>query len=143
MRPEVLAHKLKPPQRDPRPTAKRKPRPEDLQVWNMGRWPTRLSTRGQHRLFVASDGAWRGYFTLCKDILYSPGDPIAPFALLFDARTWTRIDPVPVNRFRGFTYRVPNIPDDKKTQPSTNPRPAHSPLPPSGPPVTPIGDHRH
>ena len=98
MRPEVLAHKL---------AARHGPRP--IEAWNMGRWPTRLSQAGQHHLFVASNGAWRGYFTLCDDALYTAEDPRAPFTLLFDARTWTPIDPLPVEHFRGFTYRVPGV----------------------------------
>ncbi len=73
----------------------------------MGRWPTRLSRRGAHRLFVASHGAWRGYFTLCDHALYNADDPSAPFTLLFDTRTWTPIEPLPVTHFRSFTYRRP------------------------------------
>ena len=58
MRAEVLAHKLE---------ARRRNNPEE--AWNMGRWPTRLSQPGDHRLFVANDGAWRGYFHLAPDAL--------------------------------------------------------------------------
>lgn len=101
MRPEVLAHKLRA-HHDASP----------LQAWNMGRWPTQLSRPGQHRLFVASNGAWRGYFQLSADALYSPEDPTTPFTLLFDARTWTPIEAIPVKRFRSFTYRVPTLPQD-------------------------------
>ncbi len=43
------------------------------------------------------------------DVLYSPNDDRAPFALLFDTRTWTTIEPVVVKRFRGFTYNVPRL----------------------------------
>ena len=75
----------------------------------MGRWPTRLSQPGQHHLFVASNGAWKGYFTLCDDALYTAEDPRAPFTRLFDARTWMPIAPLPVTHFRGFTYRVPGV----------------------------------
>jgi len=96
MRPEVLAHKQRAGHRA-----------KALQAWNMGRWPTRLSQRGEHRLFVASNGAWRGYFTLSAHALYNAGDPSAPFTLLFNPRTWTPIDAIPVKRFRSFTYRVP------------------------------------
>lgn len=78
----------------------------------MGRWPTQLSQPGSHRLFVASNGAWRGYFTLCDEALYTAADPSAPFTLLFDVRTWTPIDPLPVEHFRGFTYRVPGVSSD-------------------------------
>jgi hypothetical protein len=98
MRPEVLAHKL---------AARTTRRP--LEAWNMGRWPSRLSEPGKHRLFVASNGAWRGYFELCEEALYNADDPRAPFGLLFDTRTWMTIEAEPVARFRAFTYRVPIV----------------------------------
>jgi hypothetical protein len=95
----VLEHKLE--ARDER-------NPE--QAWNLGRWPTELSVQGvQHRLFVACDGAWRGYFVLSGEALYNPRDTRTPFTLLFDTRTWTDIEPVPMSRFRGFTYKVPLV----------------------------------
>ena len=100
MRPEVLAHKL---------AARQSAKP--LQAWNLGRWPSRLSQPGEHRLFVASNRAWRGYFTLMDEALYNPDDPRAPFALLFDTRTWRRIEPLRVEPFRGVTYRVPVLPE--------------------------------
>lgn len=79
------------------------------QAWNLARWPTGLSEKGEHRLFVASDGASRGYFRLAKDALYNPEDERTPFTILFDTRTWTTIPPTPAKRFRGFTYKVPAI----------------------------------
>jgi len=97
---DVLEHKLE---------ARHEKNPE--QAWNLGRWPNRLSEEGEHRLFVATRGAWRGYFTLSSDALYNPNDPQAPFTLLFDARTWTPIQKVPVKHLRGFTYNVPHPPD--------------------------------
>ena len=101
MRAEVLAHKLE---------ARTERNPE--QAWNLSRWPAQLSAEGEHRLFVAVKGAWRGHFTLSRDALYSPNDTSA-FTLLFDTRTWTTIQPVPVKCFRGFTYKVPlPIPED-------------------------------
>lgn len=120
MRPEVLAHKLRAAQGA-----------KVLEAWNMGRWPTRLSQRAKHRLFVASNGAWRGYFTLSEHALYNAGDPGAPFTLLFDTRTWTPIKPVPVKRFRSFTYSVP----------ASLPRAETAPLESASPPCT--GPHRH
>ena len=104
MRSEVLAHKR---------AARHGSSP--IEAWNMGRWPTRLSQPGPHRLFVASNGAWRGYFRLCDDALYSAEDPRAPFTLLFDARTWTPIAPLPIEHFRGFTYRVPAVSTEAAT----------------------------
>ncbi|MCG3195094.1 MAG: hypothetical protein DIJKHBIC_04364 [Thermoanaerobaculia bacterium] len=97
MAPEVLAHKLQ---------ARAHRNPEE--AWNLTRWPSALSEPGPHRLFVASDGAWRGYFVLAAEALYNPSDPKAPFTLLFDTRTWRAISPLPVLRFRGFTRDVPS-----------------------------------
>ena len=77
---EVLAHKLQ---------ARNEQNPE--QVWNLSRWPTRLSGEGRHRLFVASDGAWRGHFTLSAEGLYSPNDVSAAFTLwywMISESTW-------------------------------------------------------
>lgn len=97
MLPGVLEHKLE---------AAEERNPE--QAWNMGRWPKGLSEKGPHRLFVACDGVWRGYFVLSGDALYNPEDEKTPYTILFDARTWTEISPVSVRCFRGFTYDVPS-----------------------------------
>jgi len=94
----VLSHKLE---------ARNERNPE--QAWNLSKWPSCLSAPGEHRLFVASSGAWRGYFILSKDALLNPDDSTSPFTLLFDTRTWTSITPVPVKHFRGFTYKVPEL----------------------------------
>ena len=96
MQPDVLAHKLE--AQDERNTE---------EAWNLGRWPTSLSEQGEHRLFVACNGTWRGYFKLSRDALYNPDDARTPYTILFDTRTWTEITPMPVKRFRGFTYKVP------------------------------------
>jgi hypothetical protein len=104
MRPDVLEHKLE---------ARHEQNPEE--AWNLARWPNRLSEPGDHRLFVAAGGAWRGYFTLSPDALYNPDDPRAPFTLLFDTRTWTPIPSVPVKQFRGFTYKVPPLANETGT----------------------------
>ncbi len=98
MRAEVLEHKLQ---------AQNETNPE--QAWNLSRWPSRLTEEGEHRFFVAVNGVWRGYFKLSRDALYHPDDTRTPFSLLFDTCTWTPIDPVPVKRFRGFTYNVPPV----------------------------------
>lgn len=105
---EVLAHKLE---------ARHQRNRE--QVWNLSRWPKRLSGEGEHRLFVASQGAWRGYFSLSPEALYNPNDASAAYALLFDTRSWTRIAPVPVKHFRGFTYKVPRPASDGSSSAST------------------------
>jgi hypothetical protein len=108
---EVLEHKLE---------ARQEPNPE--QAWNLARWPDGLALPGEHRLYVASAGRWRGYFVLAQDGLYNPEDPRTPFTLLFDTRTWTPIPPLPATRFRGFTYGVP-----KPLSPSNTATPSHTP----------------
>jgi hypothetical protein len=86
MSPGVLAHKLE--ARAERNT---------LANWNTKSVPRGLGeSRDGDRLFVASRGAWRGYFVLSKEALYTPEDAAAPITLLFDT------DPVPVSRFRGI-----------------------------------------
>lgn len=110
----VLSHKLLGP-KDVNPE----------QSWNLTRWPSGLSEPGPHRLFVASAGAWRGYFVLAPDALFNPDDPAAPFTLLFDARSWHPIEQRPVRSFRGFTYAVPVLP-----APAALPQPSPGPLSP-------------
>ncbi len=95
----VLAHKL---------AAREDRNPEE--AWNLARWPSALSSPGPHRLFVACNGAWRGYFILAPDALFNPRDLRVPYAILFDTRSWTNIHPVLATRFRAFTYDVPKIP---------------------------------
>ena len=125
---EVLAHKLQ---------ARQQANTE--QAWNLSRWPARLSQQGEHRLFVAVNGAWRGYFKLSSDALYNPNDDAAPFSLLFDTCTWTPIEPVPTKRFRGFTYNLPPLGSDRTTSPPSSP---NSPTQRAHPPSQAIGDHR-
>ncbi len=91
MSPEVLAHKLE-------AQAER----NTLASWNTKSVPNGLGHSGEvDRLFVATRGAWTGYFVLSKEALWTPEDAAAPFTLVFDTKTWTPIDPVPVSRFRG------------------------------------------
>jgi hypothetical protein len=92
MSPGVLAHKLE--ARAERNT---------LASWNTKSVPRGLGQSGDgDRLFVASRGAWRGYFVLSSEALWTPEDAAAPITLLFDTTTWTPIDPVPAGRFRGI-----------------------------------------
>ncbi len=79
-------------------------------AWNLGRWPSGFVEGEENCLFVASEGAWRGYFKLADGALLNRADPTAGFTLLFDTRTWTPIPPEPRTRFRGFTYKVPASP---------------------------------
>ena len=92
MSPGVLVHKLE--ARAERNT---------LASWNTKSVPGGLGQSCEvDRLFVASRWAWRGYFVLSTEALWTPEDAPAPFTLLFDTTTWTPIDPVPVSRFRGI-----------------------------------------
>ena len=76
-------------------------------AWNLRRWPSGFVEGEENRLFVASEGAWRGYFKLADQVLWNREDVAVPYTLLFDTRTWTPIPARPAGRFRGFTYKVP------------------------------------
>lgn len=104
---QALAHKLE---------AQGEQNPE--QTWSLTRWPKGMSELGTNRLFVASGGQWRGYFTLSDEALFNPKDTKVPFTLIFDTRTWTQIPPTPARRFRGFTYKVPQVPSSQDPPPS-------------------------
>ena len=75
-------------------------------AWNLRAWPRGFQDGDLNRLFVAADRRWHGYFTFTH-ALFNPRDQAAPYAILFDTRTWTPISATPVHRFRGFTYKVP------------------------------------
>ncbi len=73
-------------------------------TWNTRRVPTRLTPGWTNRLFVASQGRWRGYFPLSGDLFWNPKDPAAPYALIVDPRRWTPIAAAPCPSFRGWRY---------------------------------------
>ena len=73
-------------------------------TWNTRRLPTRLTPGWTNRLFVASQGRWRGYFPLSGDIDWNPKDEAAPYALIVDPRRWTPIAAAPCPSFRGWRY---------------------------------------
>jgi hypothetical protein len=75
-----------------------------LATWNTRRLPTRLTEGWTNRLFVACAGVWRGYFPLSGDVVWTPTDEAAPYALIFDPRQWTPIAAVPAPPFRGWRY---------------------------------------
>lgn len=104
MSPEVLEHKLE--------ACDEK---NHEVTWNVARLPaafTSSTDQKPKRLFVASRGAWRGWFKMADEVLWNPDDLRAPFALIFDASTWTTIEPVRVERFRGV--RALTAPPDKE-----------------------------
>ena len=90
------------------------PRRKEL-TWNLRRLPE-LRGEGPHRLFVAVGGVWQGYFVLADDVLWNPEDARCPYSLLFDPRSWVEIRPIPIKRFRGFTY---NTPRDEEVVPAS------------------------
>jgi len=97
---EVLAHK-----RDPA---------ERLQAWNLKALPDELSqSPPPHRLFIAGDGYWRGYFHLQPWVTRNALDQAKPWTVLFDPTTWTDIDPQPAppkDTRLGYTLDVPAVP---------------------------------
>lgn len=134
--PAVLAHKLE----------RRHQRGRVEEVWNCRHCPRGMgaSPTGD-RLVVACQGRWRGFFRLVPEVLFNPADPSCPYALIFDAKSWTPIpDVVPRKHFRGWTYAVPSerFPDAASTVPpssdtpgrgQTDPYPTLRRSPPRGP----------
>jgi hypothetical protein len=79
-------------------------------TWNLRTFPSGMGKDPQgDRLFIGSNGAWRGYFRLKDEALFNPHDPAAPYSLLFDTTTWTPMTPQQCKSFRGWTYKVPKI----------------------------------
>jgi len=81
------------------------------QAWNMKALPDEFSHSPEpHRLFVAVNGRWRGFFVLQPWVNLNPQDRTRPWTLAFDANTWTAIPPVPApprDRIQGYTLDVP------------------------------------
>jgi hypothetical protein len=98
MNPAVLKHKLS--HRNERNTRA---------TWSLRRWPKGFVEGEVNRMFVASQGEWKGYFILSDEAIMDEISPEATYSFLFDTRTWTPISPTPVSAFRGFTYKVPKI----------------------------------
>lgn len=74
-------------------------------TWNMKRLPSRMGKgKSLDRLFFACQGSWRGYFLLVPEVLFNPADTDKPYSLIFDINSWTKVEHIPVNRFRGFRY---------------------------------------
>ena len=96
----VLAHK--------RDTA------DPLQAWNLKELPDELSHPPEpHRLFIAVDGYWRGFFVLEPWVSRNPADTARPWTLLFKPTTWTEIPRQHApqrDRKIGYTLEVPDVP---------------------------------
>ena len=88
------------------------------QAWNLKALPDEMSRAPEpHRLFVAVDRQWRGYFVLQPWVQRNPHDPTAPWTLVFDANTWTAVQPQPApprNRALGYTLNLPDLPSSPK-----------------------------
>ena len=86
----------------------------NLQAWNLRELPDELSrSLPPHRLFIARDGYWRGYFAMEPWVTRNPVDKAKPWTILFDPATWTEIKPQPAPRKDtrlGYTLEVPNAP---------------------------------
>ena len=86
----------------------------NLQAWNLRELPDELSrSLPPHRLFIARDGYWRGYFAMEPWVTRNPEDKAKPWTILFDPATWTEIKPQPAPRKDtrlGYTLEVPNVP---------------------------------
>ena len=93
---------------------KRDANEHDIQAWNMKALPDEMShSPAPHRLFVAVDGHWRGFFVLQPWVQRNPRDHTQPWALVFDANTWTPVKPHPApsrDRALGYTLDVPALP---------------------------------
>ena len=82
------------------------------QTWNMKALPDEFSRSPEpHRLFVAVDRQWRGYFVLQPWVHCNPQDHTHAWPLVFDANTWTAIPPQPApprDSTLGYTLNVPS-----------------------------------
>ena len=92
----VLEHKLERGDREGR----------QEEVWNCRHLPRGLGQDpAGDRLVIGCQRRWIGAFRLASDVLFTPEDPAAPYALIFDVKSWTRFpSPTPCKPFRGWTY---------------------------------------
>ena len=83
------------------------------QAWNMKALPDEFSHSPEpHRLFVAVEGRWRGFFVMQPWVEHNPRDKACPWTLVFDANTWTAIEPATAplrDRALGYTLNVPSV----------------------------------
>ena len=87
-------------------------------TWNTRRLPKRLTPGWTNRLYVACQGSWRGSFAFSGDVYWNPQDEAAPYALIFDPRTWKPIaTAIPCSGFRGWCY-VDSPPSSERTSSS-------------------------
>ena len=83
------------------------------EAWNLRCAPPGLSEfHGAHRLFVAVEGHWRGFFRLLPGVMRNDQDPACPYTLVFDPRSWTGMLPErapPYRHGQAFTRDVPKL----------------------------------
>jgi len=83
-----------------------------IQAWNMKALPDEFSHSPEpHRLFVAVDHRWRGFFLLQPWVDHNLHDKTCSWTLVFDANSWTAIQPQlapPRDRSLGYTLDVPD-----------------------------------
>ena len=83
-----------------------------IQAWNMKTLPDEFSHSPEpHRLFVAVEGRWMGFFVLQPWVDHNPRDKASPWTLVFDANTWIAIGPQPApprDRALGYTLDTPS-----------------------------------
>lgn len=81
------------------------------EAWNLRTVPEGFTdSPGPHRLFVAVEGHWRGFFRLLPDVMQNDLDRACRYTLAFDPRSWTGILPErapPRRRGQAFTLEVP------------------------------------
>ena len=83
----------------------------DLQAWNLKELPDEFSHSPEpHRLYIAVDGYWRGFFILKPWVNRNSIDKRKPWTIVFDPKTWTEVPRESAPRKDttiGYTLEVP------------------------------------
>ena len=70
---------------------------ESLQAWNLKSLPDELSQPPEpHRLFIATEGFWRGYFVLEPYVSCNFADTVRPWTMLFIPASVPNLGRLPV-----------------------------------------------
>lgn len=89
----------------------------EVQAWNMKELPDELSQPPEpHRLFIAVEGYWRGFFVLEPWVSHNPADKTRPWTLLFNPTSWTEIPRQRApqrDRKLGYTLDLPAVPPNQ------------------------------
>jgi len=85
---------------------------QQTQTWPVGILPDAYGdSAGPHRLFVAVNGRWRGFFVL-ESILCCLEDIKRPYTLAFNPGSWKSVEPAPApsrDRKLGYTTATPAV----------------------------------